>query len=144
MEGTLPALQTEHPAWIAECRAEIDRNFADPQLGVEALARAHGVHRATLFRAFLGAHGISPSQYLQSRRVHEAMALLRATDLPVKLVAGRCGMKDANYLARVLRGVCGLTPRQFRAGFRGANHLGSRASPGGAGDPGRPAGELFS
>jgi AraC-type DNA-binding domain-containing proteins len=118
MEGSLPAFAEQHPSWVEQCRKRIDAEFADPQLNVTALARDMRVHRATLFRAFLAAYGMTPSHYLQSRRVHHAMQLLKETDASIKEVAAGVGLNDPNYLARLLGKICGLTPRQFRAAYR--------------------------
>lgn len=118
MEGSLPAYSQNRPTWVEQCRGRIDRDYADPQLNVTAIARAMQVHRATLFRAFVAAYGMTPSHYLQSRRVHHAMEQLKKTDAPIKEVAAGVGLNDANYLARLLGKICGLSPRQFRAAYR--------------------------
>jgi AraC-like DNA-binding protein len=118
MEGSLPAFAERRPTWVEQCRARIDADYADPDLNVTAIARSMRVHRATLFRAFLAAHGMTPSHYLQSRRVHHAMQLLKETDASIKEVAARVGLNDPNYLARLLGKICGLTPRQFRTAYR--------------------------
>lgn len=118
MEGSLKPMTAAPPGWVEDCRRAMDEKFADPTLDVNGLAHEAGVHRATLFRVFVAAHGITPSQYLQSRRVHHAMNLLKESDLSIKEIANQAGMNDANYLARLLRSMCGMAPRQFRAAHR--------------------------
>lgn len=118
LEGSLAPLSKPHSSWVEACRRRMDEDYADPQLNVAAMAEAMQVHRATLFRAFVAAHGMTPSSYLQNRRLHQAMELLKASDTPIKDVARRVGMNDANYLARLIRRVTGVSPRRFRAGYR--------------------------
>lgn len=118
MEGSLPAYSRSRPLWVEQCRRRIDAEYADPALNVTAIARGMKIHRATLFRAFVSAYGMTPSHYLQSRRVHQAMELLKSTEDSVKEVALNVGLNDANYLARLLGKVCGLSPKQFRAAYR--------------------------
>lgn len=118
MEGSLPAFAEKRPTWVEQCRRRIDEDFSDPTLNVAALAGAMRIHRATLFRAFVAAYGMTPSHYLQSRRVHQAMEKLRHSELAIKEIAASVGLSDANYLARVLNKVCGMSPTQFRAHHR--------------------------
>jgi len=118
MEGSLSAFDERRPTWVEECRAKIDADYADPQLNVTAIASGIRVHRATLFRAFVAAYGMTPSHYLQSRRVHHAMELLKGSNASIKEVAASVGLNDANYLARLLGKICGQSPRQFRAAYQ--------------------------
>jgi AraC-like DNA-binding protein len=129
MEGSLPAFDERRPTWVEQCRIRIDADYADPQLNVTAIAHGMRVHRATLFRAFVATYGMTPSHYLQSRRVHHAMELLKETDASIKEVAARVGLNDANYLARLLGKICGQSPRQFREAYRQGTALAIVARP---------------
>lgn len=118
MEGSLPAFAERRPTWVEQCRQAIDENYGDPDLNVTAISREMKIHRATLFRAFVAAFGMTPSSYLQSRRVHHAMELLKNSDISIKEVSNQVGLNDANYLARLLVRTSGMSPRQFRAAHR--------------------------
>ncbi len=117
-EGALPATLSRDISRIEQCRKNIDEKYADPQLSVEGMAAAMGMHRATLFRAFKQVYQMTPSHYLQSRRIHQAIELLKQTDLPVKEVAYQVGITDANYFARLIQKFSGVSPRSFREGYR--------------------------
>jgi len=119
-EGSLSPLAKSRRRWVEECRQRIDAGYMDPDLNVLTLAEGAQMHRATLFRAFRSAYGMTPSQFLQSRRLHQAMELLKGSDTPIKKVAQQVGMNDANYLARLIHKIAGLSPRQFRANYRQA------------------------
>ncbi|NGP05904.1 helix-turn-helix transcriptional regulator [Rhodococcus sp. 14C212] len=69
-------------ARLRRVRDRIEREYAQP-LDVEALAR--GVHMSAghLSRQFRAAYGESPYEYLMTRRIERAMALLRRGDLSV-------------------------------------------------------------
>ena len=107
-----------HVSWPEQCRQLIDEGYSDPQLNVEAIALKTGIHRTTLFRAFRGIYGMTPSHYLQSRRLHHAIELLIQSDTPIKEVALKVGLLDANYLARLLRKTTGQSPSSLRASHR--------------------------
>lgn len=104
--------------WVVQCREIIDRDYTDPQLNVNELAHTLKVHRATLFRAFRQAYRMTPSVYLQNRRLHHAMELLKAGQLSVKEVARESGIPDANYFTKLLRRKSGFSPREFCANYR--------------------------
>jgi AraC-like DNA-binding protein len=47
-------------------------------------------------------------------RIREAARLLQDTDLPLKVVAERCGFADANYFGKAFRQHTGVSPGAFR------------------------------
>lgn len=108
--------------WLEECRQRIDRDFSDSQLNISQLADECGVHRTTLFRCFRQHFSMLPSHYLQSRRLHCAMDLLKQTDMPIKAISHDVGFSDPNYLARLLKKVTGQTPVEFRIAHRQRTH----------------------
>ncbi|WP_320778856.1 AraC family transcriptional regulator [Streptomyces sp. CRN 30] len=77
-----------------------------------ALLPAHPAH---LVRAFSGAYGIAPHQYLMSRRVDRARRLLLAGRRPAD-VAAATGFCDQAHLTRHFKRLVGVTPGRYRAG----------------------------
>lgn len=118
LEGSLSPFAKLPSSWVEDCRKRLDERFADPLLNVNAIANEIGLHRSTLFRAFLAAYGMTPSHYLQNLRLHHAMELLKQTELPIKEVAVRAGLTSANYLGRLIARLSGSSPRRFRAAYR--------------------------
>jgi AraC-like DNA-binding protein len=74
-----------------------------------ALLHAHPAH---LVRAFSGAYGIAPHQYLMSRRVDRARRLL-LDGLPPGEVAVATGFFDQPHLTRHFRKLVGVTPGRY-------------------------------
>ncbi|MEU3896413.1 AraC family transcriptional regulator [Streptomyces sp. NPDC045251] len=72
-------------------------------------------HPAHLVRAFSGAYGIAPHQYLMSRRVERARRLLLAGRAPAE-VAGATGFYDQAHLTRHFKRLVGVTPGAYRTG----------------------------
>jgi AraC family transcriptional regulator of adaptative response / DNA-3-methyladenine glycosylase II len=64
------------------------------EAGVAALAERLGVSDRHLRRIFLAEHGVTPVQYLQTRRLLLAKQLLTDTRLPVAQVALHCGFRS--------------------------------------------------
>lgn len=94
--------------------AVMNQSFADPGFSVAELSERMGIHRSTLFRQFIAVHGLKPSTYLHNLRVQRGLGLLREKQIPIHEVAEAAGFSDANYFARVIREVTGMSPREFR------------------------------
>ena len=61
------------------------------------------------------AYGLSPMEYLASRRVAQARILLFSTTLSIKEIAFRCGFSDPYYFTKVFTKRTGLCPTRYRA-----------------------------
>lgn len=72
-------------------------------------------HPAHLVRAFSGAYGIAPHQYLMSRRVDRARRLLLDGRPPAE-VAAATGFYDQAHLTRHFKRLVGVTPGRYRLG----------------------------
>lgn len=97
-------------------RERIERDFTDTGFSIETLSRELEVHRSTLYRVFRRVYGVSPSSYLQDRRVQRGLSLLRESGLPVGLVAYASGFTDSNYFSKLIRKVTRQSPAEFRKG----------------------------
>ncbi len=98
-----------------QCKRLIDRQYADSQLNINKIAAELKVHRATLFRAFLNTFDMTPSHYLQSKRFHRAIELLKMGELNVQEVAREVGMLDPNYMTRFIRKMTGMSSSSLRS-----------------------------
>ncbi|MYS82558.1 helix-turn-helix domain-containing protein [Streptomyces sp. SID5474] len=86
-------------------------------LTLNRLAEHAGVSSRTLARRFAEQLGISPWQWLLTRRIEAARTLLEQTDLPVDVIAGRVGLGTAVALRRHFRTHLGTTPGAYRRTF---------------------------
>ncbi|GAA2548694.1 MULTISPECIES: AraC family transcriptional regulator [Streptomyces] len=86
-------------------------------IGLREAAGVLSAHPAHLVRAFSGAYGIAPHQYLMSRRVGRARRLLLEGAAP-SAVAAATGFYDQAHLTRHFRKLVGVTPGRYRAGVR--------------------------
>ena len=90
-------------------------HHASADLNIKTLSAKLGVHRTVLSQRFLGVMGVQPSEYLRRLRAQNAIALLRGGRLTIGEIAHQCGFADANYFARFIRQMTGMTPTQLRA-----------------------------
>jgi len=93
-----------------------DRRYREP-LDVRALARAAHLSPAHFSRAFRREFGESPHQYLLTRRLERAAALLRNTDRTVADICFSVGLSSVGSFTSSFTRAYGLSPTAYRAGF---------------------------
>jgi AraC-like DNA-binding protein len=93
-----------------------DGRYSDP-ITVSDLAGAAGMSRAHFSREFRRAFGESPHQYLLTRRLERAAALLRNTDRTVTEICFAVGLSSLGSFTTTFRRVYGATPVAYRAAF---------------------------
>lgn len=81
---------------------------------MDDLAAVAGYSRFHFTRLFKQHEGMSPGHYLQHERLRLSVRLLQTTADPMKLVAAKCGFRDANYFCRAFHKAYGVTPGLFR------------------------------
>ena len=87
------------------------------QLDVDDMARAAGLSRAHFSREFRAAFGESPHNYLLTRRMERAAALLRNTDRSVADVCLSVGLQSVGSFTTSFTRTYGLSPTAYRAAF---------------------------
>jgi transcriptional regulator GlxA family with amidase domain len=89
----------------------------DEPLTVELLARRALMSPRTFARRFRAATGTTPLQWLLRQRILHAQRLLEATDLPVEVIADRCGFGSATVLRTHFRRFVDTSPLGYRRTF---------------------------
>jgi AraC-like DNA-binding protein len=101
-----------------ELRGLIDARFRESMTLREASAALHA-HPAHLVRQFSRQFGISPHQYMTSRRIDLARGLL-LDGMPPSLAAAEAGFYDQSHLTRHFSHVLGTSPGRYaRSGAAG-------------------------
>ena len=86
-------------------------------LTVADLARAAGLSPAHFGRKFRSTFGEAPHQYLLTRRLERAAALLRNTDRTVTEICFAVGLVSIESFTTSFRRVYGVAPLAYRATF---------------------------
>ena len=100
----------------------------DQPLDVTVLARRAGMSVRTFARHFRAETGTTPLRWLLTRRVIQARLLLETSDLPIEIIARRCGFSTAAHLRRHFARMTRTSPQAYRAVFafdqpRGSAHV---------------------
>jgi AraC-like DNA-binding protein len=109
---------TRAPAVRQLLRAKdpMDARYFDP-LDVQTLAATAGMSRAHFSREFRRAFGEPPHQWLMTRRMERAAALLRSTNRPVAEICLAVGWTSVGSFTTSFGRTFGLSPTAYRAAY---------------------------
>lgn len=111
MTSSAPAIPLSRH--LLRVRDLIDRAYVGP-LDLPALARSAHVSESYFSRSFKAAFGESPHQYLLSRRMERAKALLRTSDLLITDVCLAVGFTSLGSFSAQFRRFVGMSPTAYR------------------------------
>lgn len=101
----------------AAVRHYIDLHFKEP-LTLQQLAEEAHINRFYLSHIFKEEYGISPINYMISRRIEESKYLIAETDLSMSQIAQLMGFSSLSYFSQVFRNTQGISPREYRQSLR--------------------------
>jgi AraC-like DNA-binding protein len=107
---------------LLRARDLADARYAEP-LTVADMARAAGLSPAYFSGAFKRAFGESPHQYLLTRRLERAAALLRVTDWPVADVCFAVGWGSVGSFTASFTRIYDCSPTAYRRSLPPAARL---------------------
>ena len=97
----------------AMVRRYIDNHYKE-QLTLDLLAAEAKVNKYYLAHAYKQAYGISPINYMISRRIQAGKRLLVETDLSLSQLSGILGFSSASYFSQSFRKAEGISPVEYR------------------------------
>jgi AraC-like DNA-binding protein len=111
------AMQPVPPArHLVRAKDLADARYSEP-LEVADLARAARLSPAHFSREFRRTFGESPHQYLMTRRLERAAALLRTTDRSVADICFAVGLGSVGSFTTSFGRMFGMSPTAYRAQF---------------------------
>lgn len=99
---------------LRRARDTVDRDFAQP-LDVPALARVAFMSPSHFARRFRAVFGETPHEYVMTRRVERAMALLRRGDMTVTEVCLAVGCTSLGSFSTRFTELVGVPPSAYAA-----------------------------
>jgi AraC family transcriptional regulator len=107
------------PAWQArKVVAHVEANLCR-RIPIRELASLLNLSASHFCRAFKCTFGVSPRDYVLSRRIEVAQGLMLTTSEPLSSIAVRCGMCDQPHFTRSFHRIVGETPYMWRRARQG-------------------------
>ena len=97
----------------AAVRRYIDLHFKEA-LTLEQLAEEGHMNKFYLSHAFKREYGVSPINYMISRRIEESKYLLAETDLSMSQIAQLLGFSSLSYFSQVFHRTQNISPKEYR------------------------------
>jgi AraC-like DNA-binding protein len=102
---------------LARAARYIEEHCAD-RLTLGRVARQVGLSRNYFCSSFAAASGRGFADYLRNARVERAKHLLRYSTSPISQTGQEAGFVSVPHFNRAFKGAVGITPSQYRAGFK--------------------------
>ena len=103
---------------IDEVKAYIDENYGDEGLSLNKLAGHVNFSPNHLSMVFSAQTGMTFIKYLTDYRMNKAKELLRCTSKKGADISYEVGYKDPHYFSYLFKRTQGMTPTQYREGFK--------------------------
>jgi YesN/AraC family two-component response regulator len=99
--------------WFEQALHMVDTSH-DPNLSLEHVADAVGVHPVTLSRVFKQQTEMNFVRYVVRRRMRDAQSLLLKSDKKINEISEEVGYADYRYFRTLFKKEYGLTPSEYR------------------------------
>lgn len=97
----------------ATVRRYIDGHFKE-NITLDLLSQLTHVNKYYMVHSFSKEYGVSPINYLISRRIEESRCLLSDTDHSLSQISHMLGFSSPSYFSQSFRRLDGLTPMEYR------------------------------
>ena len=118
MRSTSLAVQSEPQVISGNRQCAVVRRYIDlhfkEALTLEQLADEVHMNKYYLSHAFKREYGVSPINYMITRRIEESKYLLAETDLPMSQIAQLLGFSSLSYFSQVFRRSQNTSPLEYR------------------------------
>lgn len=109
--GVLPVKRRNHQ--VEKILSWIEKNYHVPYR-LDDLAYSLHLSSYHLSHVFKEATGVSISQYIAARRIHQSVHLLTTTNKPIMVIAEEIGLTNVSYFCKLFKEHMGVTPLQYR------------------------------
>ena len=83
-------------------------------LSLKVQAECLNVNPSYLSTLFKKETGMTLTEYINRKRIENALLLLNSTDMQIQMIAQYCGITDVNYFTKTFKKIVGKTPKEYR------------------------------
>ena len=102
---------------LSHCGDFIRQNLTT-NLSVARLAEMYGISETTFRKRFKELYGVTPTRFINDRKMELALELLRAGDITTEEIVRLLGFYDTSYFYKRMKAECGTTPADYRRNHR--------------------------
>lgn len=88
----------------------IDENLSDPNLNTDTLYSLCNISPAYFRRVFKANTGVTPSKYIEEKRLEYALSVIKEQRYPISKVSEMSGYTDPLYFGKVFKKKYGISP----------------------------------
>ena len=119
---TMAPIKKSSSHLCATVRRYIDEHFKE-NINLDMLAQLTHSSKYYLVHAFSAEYGISPINYMISKRIEDAKHLLKNDDYTLSVISRMLGFSSPSYFTQAFKKTVGMSPNQYRKSSRSENHL---------------------
>ena len=112
-EGEKKYLSTRSYDLIAPAVDYISNHFAENDIDCKSLAALCGISQVYMNKIFKDQFGVSPVNYIISKKLDYACDLLRTNHYSMSEIAEMCGFSSAYYFSRIFKSHKGVPPTRY-------------------------------
>jgi two-component system response regulator YesN len=106
------------PARMVDALSDYIRENRRDEISNTEIGAIFGYHPFYVSRVLKEKKGITLRQYIISYRLKYAKKLLAETKMSASEIAEEVGFTDASYFTKIFRQTFGITPKEYRNGFK--------------------------
>ena len=110
---TLAPIQRNSSRLCASVRRYIDEHFKE-NINLDLLSQLTHSNKYYLVHAFSKEYGVSPINYMVTRRIEDAKQLLKNDDYSLAVISRMLGFSSPSYFSQAFKKMVGVSPNQYR------------------------------
>ncbi|WP_164821733.1 helix-turn-helix domain-containing protein [Paenibacillus koleovorans] len=111
-------LQSSNNHYIHDVVGYIREHFHEYDFSISSLSEKFNISEVYLRKLFKNRHGVTLQEYVTSLKIEKAQELLIRTELSLKEIVQQIGYVDTASFSRKFRLQVGMTPGEYRRGYR--------------------------
>lgn len=102
---------------INDCMLYLNENFSK-DIDIKQLAERYDIGYETFRHKFKKLYGMSPKNFVISKRLSKASSMLIESNLSCTEIAYECGFADSALLSKLFKQHFGVSPQQFKKNYK--------------------------
>ena len=104
--------RNENPLFDTAKR-HLDEHIYDADLSISDICQRSGISRTYFNKFFKESERITPSEYINKKRIQKAQMLLKGGDFTNEEISYLCGFNDVKYFYVVFKKLTGMTTKEY-------------------------------